>query len=96
MVAFGIITVVNEWNEYLWPFLMSDDSSVAPLPIGLTQLQNNDGLTNWGSGHGRNGADDATDPGDFPSAAKTHDQGPHLRCGQGLTAFPSHFFLEEQ
>ena len=39
---------VNEWNEYLWPFLMSDDSSVAPLPIGLTQLQNNDGLTNWG------------------------------------------------
>lgn len=48
MVAFGIITVVNEWNEYLWPFLMSDDSSVAPLPIGLTQLQNNDGLTNWG------------------------------------------------
>ncbi|WP_422331952.1 carbohydrate ABC transporter permease [Rhodococcus sp. (in: high G+C Gram-positive bacteria)] len=48
MVAFAIITVVNEWNEYLWPFLMSDDSSVAPLPIGLTQLQNNDGLTNWG------------------------------------------------
>lgn len=48
MVAFAIITVVNEWNEYLWPFLMSDDASVAPLPIGLTQLQNNDGLTNWG------------------------------------------------
>lgn len=48
MVAFGIILVVNEWNEYLWPFLMSDDSSVAPLPVGLTQLQNNDGVTNWG------------------------------------------------
>ncbi|SDH95514.1 sn-glycerol 3-phosphate transport system permease protein [Rhodococcus triatomae] len=48
MVAFGIITVVNEWNEYLWPFLMSDDASVAPLPIGLTLLQNNDGFTNWG------------------------------------------------
>lgn len=48
MVAFALITVVNEWNEYLWPFLMADDSSVAPLPIGLTQLQNNDGVTNWG------------------------------------------------
>lgn len=48
MVAFAIITVVTEWNEYLWPFLMADDASVAPLPIGLTQLQNNDGLTNWG------------------------------------------------
>lgn len=49
MVAFAIITIVNEWNEYLWPFLMSDDSSVAPLPVGLTLLQNNEGFTNWGA-----------------------------------------------
>lgn len=48
MVAFGIITVVNEWNEYLWPFLMSDDESVAPLPVGLTFLQQSEGMTNWG------------------------------------------------
>ncbi len=48
LVAFSLITVVNEWNEYLWPFLMADDERVAPLPIGLTLLQNNDGLTNWG------------------------------------------------
>ena len=48
VVAFALITVVNEWNEYLWPFLMSDDSRTAPLPVGLTLLQNNDGVTNWG------------------------------------------------
>lgn len=48
MVAFGVITLVNEWNEYLWPFMMADDYRVATLPVGLTQLQNNDGLTNWG------------------------------------------------
>jgi sn-glycerol 3-phosphate transport system permease protein len=48
MVAFGVITVVNEWNEYLWPFLMSDDESVAPLPVGLTFLQQAEGITNWG------------------------------------------------
>lgn len=48
MVAFALITLVNEWNEYLWPFLMADDYSVATLPVGLTQLQNNDGVTNWG------------------------------------------------
>lgn len=48
LVAFTLITVVNEWNQYLWPFLMSDTDKVAPLPIGLTQLQNNEGLTNWG------------------------------------------------
>ncbi len=48
LVAFSLITVVNEWNEYLWPFLMSDDERTAPLPIGLTLLQNNEGSTNWG------------------------------------------------
>ncbi len=48
LVAFSIITVVNEWNEYLWPFLMSDDSRTATLPIGLTFLQNNELTTNWG------------------------------------------------
>ncbi|WP_338155532.1 carbohydrate ABC transporter permease [Arsenicicoccus dermatophilus] len=48
LVAFSLITVVNEWNEYLWPFLMSDDEHTAPLPVGLTFLQNNEGLNNWG------------------------------------------------
>lgn len=48
MVAFAVITVVDAWNEYLWPFVMSDGPEVAPLPIGLTYLQNNDGVTNWG------------------------------------------------
>ena len=48
MVAFATITLVNEWNEYLWPFLMADDASVATLPVGLTLLQNSDGLSNWG------------------------------------------------
>ncbi|QDC26796.1 carbohydrate ABC transporter permease [Georgenia yuyongxinii] len=48
LVAFILITVVTEWNQYLWPFLISDTDAVAPLPIGLTQLQDNEGLTNWG------------------------------------------------
>lgn len=48
VIAFTLITIVNEWNQYLWPLLMADDASVAPLPVGLTQLQDNEGLTNWG------------------------------------------------
>ncbi|WP_327146334.1 carbohydrate ABC transporter permease [Nocardia sp. NBC_01327] len=50
MVAFAVVTMVNEWNEYLWPFLMADDSRVATLPVGLTLLQNteNPSVTNWG------------------------------------------------
>lgn len=48
LMAFILITSVNEWNQYLWPFLISDTGRVAPLQIGLTLLQNNEGLTNWG------------------------------------------------
>lgn len=48
LIAFTLITLVNEWNEYLWPFLMSNDESTAPLPVGLTFLKMNEGLTNWG------------------------------------------------
>lgn len=48
LVAFTLITIVTEWNQYLWPLLIAEDASVAPLPVGLTQLQDNEGLTNWG------------------------------------------------
>lgn len=48
LVAFTLITIVTEWNQYLWPLLMADDARVAPLPVGLTQLQNNEQLENWG------------------------------------------------
>ncbi|MEL4504749.1 carbohydrate ABC transporter permease [Luteococcus sp. H138] len=48
VIAFTLITIVTEWNQYLWPFLIADTDDVAPLQIGLTQLQNNEGLTNWG------------------------------------------------
>ncbi|MCZ9296222.1 carbohydrate ABC transporter permease [Corynebacterium yonathiae] len=48
LTAFSVITMVNEWNTYLWPFLMADTEEVAPLQVGLTMLQNNDGVTNWG------------------------------------------------
>ena len=48
LIAFTLITIVNEWNQYLWPLLMADDATVAPLPVGLTQLQDTEGLSNWG------------------------------------------------
>lgn len=48
LVAFALITVVNEWNEYLWPFLIASDDTVAPLQVGLARLVNTDGgYTDW-------------------------------------------------
>ena len=45
--AFVLITVVNEWNQYLWPFLITDTTAAATLPVGLTRLQDAEGVTNW-------------------------------------------------
>lgn len=46
--AVALVSVVGEWNQYLWPLLVTDRSEMMTLPVGLTLLQNNDGITNWG------------------------------------------------
>lgn len=48
LVTFALITVVAKWNEYLWPLLVATDDRVRTLPLGLTQLQNSEGQTEWG------------------------------------------------
>jgi sn-glycerol 3-phosphate transport system permease protein len=84
LVAFSLITIVNEWNEYLWPFLMSDDERTAPLQVGLTMLQNNDGVHQLGAGHGRHGVDHPPGAHPLPRPATPDDQGPDLRGRQEL------------
>ncbi|SDO39185.1 sn-glycerol 3-phosphate transport system permease protein [Cryobacterium flavum] len=48
IAAVALVSIVSEWNEYLWPLLVVDRSDMMTLPVGLTLLQNNDGVTNWG------------------------------------------------
>ena len=48
LAAVALVSVVTEWNDYLWPFLVVDDPTRMTLPVGLTLLQNTDGMTNWG------------------------------------------------
>lgn len=48
LVTFTLITVVAKWNEYVWPLLVATDDKVRTLPLGLTQLQNSEGQTQWG------------------------------------------------
>lgn len=48
LVTFALITVVAKWNEYFWPLLVATDDKVRTLPLGLTQLQNSEGQTEWG------------------------------------------------
>ncbi|WP_277208287.1 carbohydrate ABC transporter permease [Isoptericola croceus] len=48
LAAVALVSVVTEWNDYLWPFLVVDDPAKMTLPVGLTLLQSVDGMTNWG------------------------------------------------
>jgi len=45
----ALVTIVSEWNEYIWPLIVTDHPDMMTLPVGLTQLVNSDGGTqNWG------------------------------------------------
>jgi sn-glycerol 3-phosphate transport system permease protein len=48
IAAVGLVSIVTEWNEYLWPVLVVDRPEMMTLPVGLTLLMANDGVTNWG------------------------------------------------
>ena len=48
IAAVALVSVVTEWNDYLWPFLVVDDARKMTLPVGLTLLQNVEGMTAWG------------------------------------------------
>ena len=39
----ALVTIVNEWNDYLWPLIITSSTSMATLPVGLTFLQNSEG-----------------------------------------------------
>lgn len=43
----GLITVVSEWNAFLWPLVITDQAKMMTLPVGLNMLQSIE--TNTGS-----------------------------------------------
>jgi sn-glycerol 3-phosphate transport system permease protein len=47
LVAFGMISVVTHWNDYMWPLLVTNSESVRTLPIGLGLLAKADSGADW-------------------------------------------------
>lgn len=39
----ALVTIVNEWNDYLWPLVVTNSSEMMTLPVGLTLLKNTEG-----------------------------------------------------
>lgn len=45
----ALVTVVSEWNDYIWPLIITDRPDTMTLPVGLTLLQNSEGNgSGWG------------------------------------------------
>lgn len=38
----ALVTIVTEWNDYIWPLVIIDNPHMMTLPVGLTLLQNTD------------------------------------------------------
>ena len=48
IITFGMISLVAKWNEYLWPLVVTNDSSMRTLTVGITYLFDSEGATEWG------------------------------------------------
>lgn len=48
LVTTGLFAVVNEWNEFLWPLIITSTENMRTLPIGVARLLDQEGLARWG------------------------------------------------
>ena len=48
IVTFGLISVVNKWNEYLWPLVITQTENMRTLTVGISSFFDMEGNTDWG------------------------------------------------
>lgn len=48
IVTFGLISVVNKWNDFLWPLIVTNTKEMRVLPIGIYWLRVEEGEIDWG------------------------------------------------
>ncbi|MEL6336847.1 MAG: carbohydrate ABC transporter permease, partial [Pseudomonadota bacterium] len=49
LIAFGIVSVVFHWNEYLWPLMVLSDPGNMVLTVGLVSFAlGAEGASDWG------------------------------------------------
>ncbi len=47
LVAFGLISLVSHWNDYLWPLIVTDTPDVRTLTIGLGMFVQQESGADW-------------------------------------------------
>ncbi len=49
VVTVIVISLVEKWNDFIWPLVATSTDSMRTLPVGLLMLKNVEGFTNWGA-----------------------------------------------
>lgn len=49
MVTVGIVGVVEVWNEFIWPLIITNTTDMRTLPVGLMLLKSSEGYNDWGA-----------------------------------------------
>jgi len=49
LVTVVVITAVEEWNNFVWPLIVTNTAEMRTLPVGLLILKDQEGLQNWGT-----------------------------------------------
>ena len=47
LIAFGLISLVSHWNDYLWPLIVTDTPDVRTLTIGLGMFVQQESGADW-------------------------------------------------
>jgi sn-glycerol 3-phosphate transport system permease protein len=48
LVTITLILLVDRWNDYLWPLIVTNQDHMRTLPVGISYLFNPETITRWG------------------------------------------------
>jgi sn-glycerol 3-phosphate transport system permease protein len=49
IITVGLIALIDEWNGFVWPLIVTNSVNMRTLPIGLLYLKENEGINDWGA-----------------------------------------------
>ena len=48
LITVGLLGLVNKWNDFLWPLIVTNQTRMRVLPVGLAYLYQQEGTNQWG------------------------------------------------
>ncbi|BCJ32630.1 glycerol-3-phosphate ABC transporter permease [Actinocatenispora thailandica] len=49
MITVSLISVIEVWNDFIWPLIITTTTEMRTLPIGLLYLKSQEGYNDWGA-----------------------------------------------